>query len=90
MDADKYWHSDGKGAGVSEGDKKMKPIRHKVIRHTRLKLDMNVSDKDTLFTETKTESQKLKGIAKNVWIKQWKYANLKLRHDKQLLPDLKG
>jgi len=71
--ADKYWHSDGNRKRVfSEGDKQLKLLSDtKVIRHTRLKLDMNpYLDKDYfVLRKLKQKVKKLKGIAKNVWDK---------------------
>jgi RNA-directed DNA polymerase len=71
--ADKYWHSDGNRNWVfSEGDKQLNLLSDtKVIRHTKLKLDMNpYLDKDYfVLRRVKQEVKKLKGIAKNVWDK---------------------
>ncbi len=71
--ADKYWHSDGNRKWVfSEGDKQLNLLSDtKVIRHTRLKLDMNpYLDKDYfVLRRLKQKSKKLKGIAKNLWDK---------------------
>ena len=71
--ADKYWHSDGNRKRVfSEGDKQLKLLSDtKVIRHTKLKLDMNpYLDKDYfVLRKLKQKVKKLNGIAKNVWDK---------------------
>src|SRR5659263_555114 len=69
--ADRYWHSEGNRKWVfSEGDKKLKLLSDtKIVRHTRLKLDMNpYLDKD-YFIERKIKQgvKKLKSFAKSVW-----------------------
>lgn len=69
--ADRYWHSEGNRNWVfSEGDKKLKLLSDtKIVRHTRLKLDMNpYLDKD-YFIERKIKQgiKKLKSFAKSVW-----------------------
>ena len=72
--ADRYWHSEGNRNWVfSEGEKKLKLLSHiKIVRHTRLKLDMNpYLDKDYfVLRKIKQGIKKLKRLAKNVWGKE--------------------
>ncbi len=69
--ANKYWHSDGNRNWVfSEGDKLLNFLSDtRVIKHTRLKLDMNpYLDRDYfVLRKVKQGVKKLKGITKNVW-----------------------
>ena len=71
--ANRYWHSDGKRNWVfSEGDKQLNLLSDtKIIRHTRLKLDMNpYLDKDYFVRrKLKLGIKKLRGMAENVWDK---------------------
>jgi len=69
--AQRYWHSEGDRNWVfSQGDKKLKLLSDtKIVRHTKLKLDMNpYLDKD-YFIERKIKQgiKKLKSAAKSVW-----------------------
>ncbi len=68
---DKYWHPEGNRKWVfSEGDKKLKLLSDtKIVRHTRLKLDMNpYVDKDYFIPRRiKQGIKKLKGLAKSDW-----------------------
>jgi len=68
--ADRYWHSEGNRNWVfSEGDKKLKLLSHiKIVRNTRLKLDMNpYLDKDYFnLRKIKQGVKKLKSLAKSV------------------------
>jgi len=69
--ADRYWHSEGNRNWVfSDGDKKLKLLSDtKIVRHTKLKLDMNpYLDKDYFITrKIKQGVNKLKSMAKSVW-----------------------
>ncbi len=69
----RYWHPDGKRNWVfSEGNKRLKLLSEtKIVRHMRLKLDMNpYIDKDYFISrKIKLGIKKLNGIAKNVWNK---------------------
>ncbi len=71
--AGRYWHSDGNRNWVfSEGDKQLKLLSDtKIVRHIRLKLDMNpYFDKDYFISrKIKQGVKKLTGIAKNGWDK---------------------
>lgn len=71
--ANRYWHSDGKRNWMfSEGDKQLNLLSdRKIIRHTRLKLDMNpYLDKDYFVRrKLKLGIKKLRGMAENVWDK---------------------
>jgi RNA-directed DNA polymerase len=71
--ANKYWHSDRKRNWMfSEGDKQLNLLSDtKIIRHTRLKLDVNpYLDKDYFIRrKLKLGIMKLRGISKNVWDK---------------------
>ncbi len=71
--ADKYWHSDGNRNWVfSEGDKQLNLLSGtKIVRHTKLKLDMNPHlDKDYfVLRKPKQGVKKLTGMAKKVWDK---------------------
>jgi RNA-directed DNA polymerase len=69
--ADRYWHSEGNRNWVfSEGDKKLKLLSDtKIVRHMKLKLDMNpYLDKDYFISrKIKQGVKKLKSLAKSVW-----------------------
>ncbi len=71
--ADKYWHSDGNRKWVfSEGTKQLNLLSDtKIVRHTKLKLDMNPHlDKDYFVSrKLKLGVKKLTGIAKKAWDK---------------------
>jgi len=71
--ADRYWHSDGNRNWVfSEGDKQLNLLSDtKIVRHTKLKLDMNPHlDKDYfVLRRIKLGVKKLKGIANKMWDK---------------------
>ncbi len=54
----------------SEGDKKLKLLSDiKIVRHTRLKLDMNpyIDENYFILRKIKQEIKKLKSLAKSVW-----------------------
>jgi RNA-directed DNA polymerase len=69
----KYWHSSGKRNWVfSEGNKKLKLLSDtKIVRHTKLKLDMNpYLEKDYfILRKIKLGVKKLTGTANRVWDK---------------------
>ncbi|WP_320408810.1 group II intron maturase-specific domain-containing protein [Candidatus Methanoperedens nitratireducens] len=69
--ADKYWHPEGHRKWMfSEGDKKLKLLSDiKIVRHTRLKLDMNpyIDENYFILRKIKQEIKKLKSLAKSVW-----------------------
>lgn len=71
--ADKYWHSVGNRNWVfSDGTKQLSFLSDtKIVRHTKLKLDMNPHlDKDYFVSrKLKLGVKKLTRIAKNVWDK---------------------
>ncbi len=71
--ANKYWHSDGKRKWIfSEGDKQLNLLSDtKIVRHTRLKLDMNPHlDKDYFIVrKIKLGVKKLTNLANRVWNK---------------------
>jgi RNA-directed DNA polymerase len=71
--ADKYWHSDGNKNWVfSEGNKQLESLSEiKIVRHMRLKLDMNpYLDKDYFISrKIKQGIKKLNGETKNAWNK---------------------
>ncbi|TAN42336.1 MAG: group II intron reverse transcriptase/maturase [Candidatus Methanoperedens sp.] len=71
--ANKYWHSYGKRNWVfSEGNKRLNLLSDtKIVRHTKLKLDMNpYLDKDYfILRKIKLGVKKLKGTANRVWNK---------------------
>ncbi len=71
--ADKYWHSDGNRKWVfSEGTKQLNLLSDtKIVRHMKLKLDMNPHlDKDYFVSrKLKLGVKKLTGIAKKAWDK---------------------
>ncbi len=69
----KYWHSSGKRNWVfSEGNKKLNLLSDtKIVRHTKLKLDMNpYLDKDYfILRKMKLRIKKLKVTVNRVWNK---------------------
>jgi RNA-directed DNA polymerase len=69
--ADRYWHSEGNRNWVfSEGDKNLKLLSDtKIVRHMKLKLDMNpYLDKDYFISrKIKQGVKKLKSLAKSTW-----------------------
>jgi RNA-directed DNA polymerase len=71
--ANKYWHSDGKRKWIfSEGDKQLNLLSDtKIVRHTKLKLDMNPHlDKDYfILRKIKLGVKKLTNLANRVWDK---------------------
>jgi RNA-directed DNA polymerase len=71
--ADRYWHSEGNRNWVfSEGDKKLKLLSDiKIVRHMRLKLDMNpYLDKEYfILRRIKQGAKKLNRLAISVWAK---------------------
>ena len=73
--ADKYWHSAGKRKWVfSDGIKQLSFLSDtKIVRHTKLKLDMNPHLNKDYFVSRKEKLKlgvkKLKSIAKNGWDK---------------------
>ena len=73
--ADKYWHSTGKKKWVfSDGIKQLNFLSDtKIVRHTKLKLDMNPHLNKDYFVSRKEKLKlgvkKLKSIAKNGWDK---------------------
>jgi RNA-directed DNA polymerase len=71
--ANKYWHSDGKRKWIfSEGNKQLNLLSDtKIVRHTKLKLDMNPHlDKDYFaLRKLKLRVKKLTDVAKEAWDK---------------------
>ncbi len=71
--ANRYWHSDGKRKWIfSEGNKQLNLLSDtKIVRHTKLKLDMSPHlDKDYfILRKIKLGVKKLTGIANRVWDK---------------------
>ena len=71
--ADRYWHSEGNRNWVfSEGDKKLNLLSDtKIVRHTKLKLDLNpYLDKDYfVLRKIKQRVKKLKGTTMKIWDK---------------------
>jgi RNA-directed DNA polymerase len=71
--ADKYWHSEGKRKWVfSDGTKQLNFLSDtKIVRHIKLKLDMNPHlDRDYFISrKLKLRLKKLTEITKNVWDK---------------------
>jgi len=69
--ADRYWHPEGFRKWVfSEGDKKLKLLSDiKIVRHTKLKLDMNpyLDENYFILRKIKQGIKKLKSSAKSVW-----------------------
>jgi RNA-directed DNA polymerase len=69
--AERYWHSEGNRNWVfSEGDKKLKLLSDtRIVRHMRLKLDMNPYLNKDYFISRKIKKgvKKLKGLAKSAW-----------------------
>ncbi len=69
----KYWHSSGKRNWVfSEGNKRLNLLSDtKIVRHTKLKLDMNpYLDKDYfILRKIKLGIKKLTGTVDKVWNK---------------------
>jgi len=69
--ANKYWHSDGKRKWIfSEGNKQLNLLSDtKIVRHTKLKLDMNPHlDKDYfILRKIKLGGKKLTGTANKAW-----------------------
>jgi len=68
--ADKYWHSAGNKNWVfSDGNKQLKFLSDtRIVRHIKLKLDMNPHlDKDYFISrKMKLRVRKLTGVAKNI------------------------
>ncbi|VVB94993.1 Group II intron, maturase-specific domain [uncultured archaeon] len=71
--ANKYWHSDGKRKWIfSEGNKQLNLLSDtKIVRHTKLKLDMNPHlDEDYfILRKIKLGVKKLTNLANRVWDK---------------------
>jgi RNA-directed DNA polymerase len=83
--AGRYWHSEGNRNWVFfEGDKQLKLLSEtKIVRHIRLKLDMNpYFDKDYFIRrKIKQGVKKLTGIAKNGWDKARKIC----KHENEIM-----
>jgi RNA-directed DNA polymerase len=71
--ADRYWHSEGNRNWVfSEGDKKLNLLSDtKIVRHTKLKLDMNPYLDNDYFVlrKIKQKAKKLKDTTMKIWDK---------------------